>query len=125
MLENIDIAIAKINEEMQKNADDPYTEVIGHYIIDRCESEITAEKVAAEDKTLAGAMKAILQKASAVKKGSVAVLLPEIVFGEVDRYFGLPTDLSAQQAAFRPSASLGLPEYRKPEQIVLDLESFL
>ena len=29
-------AVEKINTEMQKRPDDPYTEVIGHYIIDRC-----------------------------------------------------------------------------------------
>lgn len=36
-------AIAKINAEMQKDPDNTYLEIVGHYIIDRCaEPAVTA-----------------------------------------------------------------------------------
>lgn len=54
-------AVEKINTEMQKRPDDPYTEIIGHYIIDRCGLDAGCErKAAAEKKTLAGAMDAVM-----------------------------------------------------------------
>lgn len=95
----VDTAIEKINAEMQKNPADRYTEIVGHYVIDRCMDEAAAARVAEKDKTLKGAMAAVREKARKAQSGSVAVLLPADVFGAVDKYFGLPTDLSAQQAA--------------------------
>ena len=92
-------AIQKINAEMQKRADDPYTEIIGHYIIDRCGDEAVANLVLKDGKTLEGAMKAVVTAASKAKCGNVAVLTPDRVFGEVDKYFGLTTDTRAQQEA--------------------------
>lgn len=44
----MDKAMEKINEEMQKNPNDLYTEVIGHYITDRCMDVDAAEKIAAD-----------------------------------------------------------------------------
>ena len=92
-------SIKKINDEMQKKPDDLYTEIIGHYVIDRCQSEADAELVAKEDKTLSGAMKAITDAASKKKQGSVAVMTDAEVFGVVDKYFDFKTDLKAQAAA--------------------------
>ena len=112
----IDNAIAKINAEMQKNADDKYTEIIGQYVIDRCLNAAVAERVALKDKTLRGAMDAVIENARRAKnKNGVAVLLPKEVFGAVDKYFGLPTDAAAQTkalagagAAAAPSSGLNL-----------------
>ena len=42
----IEKAIEKINAEMQKDPSDRYMEIIGHYIIDRCD-EALAVKIAA------------------------------------------------------------------------------
>lgn len=67
-------AIEKINADMQKNPTDAYTEIIGQYIIDRCEEQTVAEKVAADGKTLKGAMDAVMKKAQAAKKGNVAAV---------------------------------------------------
>lgn len=103
----IDQAIEKINAEMQKNPSDPYTEIIGHYVIDRCMDEVSAAKVCAEKKTLKGAMEAVTAKARKAKTGNVAVLLPGDVFGEVDRYFGLSADPAAQQKAMAAAAPGG------------------
>lgn len=98
-------AIRKINAEMQKNPDDRYTEIIGQYIIDRCGDDITAAKVMADNKSLKGAMDAVVEKARKAKNGNVAVLMPEVVFGEVDQYFDLSTDCAAQERAMMAACS--------------------
>lgn len=86
----IEKAIEKINAEMQKDPSNHYVEIIGHYIIDRCDEALAAK--IAEGKTLKGAMTAVEQRARNVKTGNVAVLTPGEVFDEVDKYFGLTTD---------------------------------
>lgn len=93
----IDKAIAKINAEMQKDPSDRYLEILGHYIIDRCDENLAAKITGG--KTLKGAMELVLKKARNAKKGNVATLTPGEVFGEVDKYFGLPTDDAAQWRA--------------------------
>lgn len=93
----IEKAIEKINAEMQKDPSNRYMEIIGHYIIDRCDETLAAK--IAEGKTLKGAMTAVEQRARNVKTGNVAVLTPGEVFGEVDKYFGLTTDTAAQWKA--------------------------
>lgn len=115
-------AIAKINAEMQKDPDNQYIEILGHYIIDRCTDDITAAKVAAEGKTLTGAMDKIMRKARAVKKGNVGVLSHSVVFGTVDEYFGLKTDEQAQINAM--TSAMGTPKPQKPG-VALDLADFL
>lgn len=119
-------AIQKINAEMQKNPTDPYTEIIGHYIIDRCGDDATAALILKDGKTLDGAMKAVTGVASKAKHGNVAVLTPAQVFGAVDRYFSMATDLKAQQKAL---AGLGAPvqvaDEREPaKKLGLDLARF-
>lgn len=120
-------AIQKINTEMQKNPTDQYTEIIGHYIIDRCGDDATAALILKDGKTLEGAMKAVTDAARKVKNGTVAVLTPTQVFGEVDRYFHMATDLKAQQKAL---VSLGAPVQTAPERepakkLGLDLATFM
>lgn len=97
-------AIEKINAEMQKNADDLYTEIIGTYIIDRCNNDIVNAKVASKDKSLKGAMDAVMKVARTRKNGNCAVLAPAEVFGAVDTYFGIGTDFAAQQKALMLAA---------------------
>lgn len=103
-----DKAIEKFNREMQGRPNDPYVEIIGHYVIDRCTDDITAAKMLKDGKTLAGAMEKVLAEARAEvkrnKNGNVAVLTPERVFGAVDGYFGLETDRAAQQKALGGTA---------------------
>ena len=114
-----DQAIEKINAEMQKNSSDPYTEVIGHYAIDRCMDEASAAKVCVDKKTLKGAMDAVMaeaRKAIPKKHGSeVGVYVPPgDVFGAVDRYFGLSTDLAAQQKAMFATSGAALAQPSSP-----------
>lgn len=117
-------AIEKINTEMQKNPADAYTEIIGHYIIDRCEDQAVADKVAADGKTLKGAMDAIMQKAQAAKKGNVAVLTPATVFGAVDAYFGIQADTAAQWKAIQDSTPTPAPA-APAKKLALSLDAFL
>lgn len=125
-----DQAIAKINAEMQKNANDPYTEIIGHYVIDRCLEADCAKKVMNGKKDLLGAMGKVMERAKQAKKGNVAVLMPADVFGEVDQYFGFKTDAAAQMSAMATAAGTTV-EQPKPKQeerasgTILNLEDFL
>ncbi len=123
----IDKAIEKINAAMQKDPDNRYMEIVGHYIIDRCVDEETAAKVTDEKKTLKGAMDAVVSKAQKAKQGNVAVLMPDEVFGVVDQYFGLPTDLVAQAAAMGNAApnAAPAPQSKQVSQPDIDLMSFL
>lgn len=94
----IDKAIEKINAEMQKDPSDRYMEIVGHYIIDRCDEALAAR--IAEGKTLKDAMTAVERKAQSVRNGRrVVPMTPDEVFDEVDKYFGLPTDIAAQWKA--------------------------
>lgn len=104
----IDRAIEKINAEMQKDPSNRYMEIIGHYVIDRCDEALAAK--IAEGKTLKDAMTAVERRAGKAKKGNVAVLTPGEVFGEVDKYFGLPADTAAQWKA------MGLQPAEAPER---------
>lgn len=91
----IDQAIEKINAEMQKDPDDPYMEIIGHYVIDRCDEALAAK--IADGKTLKGAMAAVVKKAQSKRNGRTVVpMTPDEVFGEVDKYFGLSADTTAR-----------------------------
>lgn len=117
-------AIGKINQEMQKNPDDLYTEIIGHYVIDRCIDRVCEQLAAAEDKTLAGAMKAVEEAAKKKKSGNVAVLASREVFKAVDTYFGFSFDAAAQRQAMNTASDTGYIAPRK-ETKVLRLEDFL
>ena len=122
-------AVEKINTEMQKRPDDPYTEVIGHYIIDRCGLDADCEKKAADEKkTLEGAMVAVHAAAKKKAVNGCAVLTPDAVFGEVDKYFGFPSDELAQVRAMRGSGRVSAPApavQAAPAAVSLTLEDFL
>lgn len=111
----IDEAIAKINAEMQQDPSSRYLEILGHYIIDRCDEALAGRIVGG--KTLKGAMDAVMKKARGAKKGNVAVLTPTDVFGEVDKYLDLPTDSAAQYRAMGlPPAAPPAPAEEGPQQ---------
>lgn len=121
----IDKAIEKINAEMQKDPANRYMEIIGHYIIDRCDEDLAAK--IAGGKTLKDAMEAVVRKARAVKKGNVAVLEPGEVFGAVDKFLGLPPDTAAQWKAMGfPPTGAPVPTETPPQRPGgdIDLMSF-
>lgn len=103
-------AVEKINQEMQKRPDDPYVEIIGHYIIDRCGLDAACEKLAAaEKKTLEGAMNAVQEAAKKKAVNGCAVLTPDAVFSEADKYFGFAADELAQARAMRSIGAVSAP----------------
>ena len=92
-------AIRKINDEMQENPQDTYTEILGHYLIGRAADPGVAARLLKEDKTLKGAMKDVVAKARKKQKGNVAVLTPDEVFDTVDAYFSIPKAPAARYQA--------------------------
>ena len=122
-----DKAVKKINTEMQKKPNDLYTEIIGQYIIDRCSDEAVAARAADPGKSLAGAMSAVMAAAKKSARNGVAVLAPAAVFGEVDKYLGIPEDRAAQTAAMMAAGGQApaVPEVKPAGKVALDLADFL
>ena len=120
-----DIAIKKINGEMQKCPRDKFLEIIGHYIIDRCSDADDAQRVAEESKTLGGAVKAVTDKARRVKNGDAAVLTHLEVFAAVDAYFGFEPDEAAVLTAMGVGpAPVAVPKKPKTTGVVVNLADF-
>ena len=89
-------AIKKINTEMQKDPNNTYMEIIGHYLIDRATVEpMVASAINEPKKTLKGAMDKVVETAKQKKQGGVAVLMPQQVFDVIDDYFGLTRNVAA------------------------------
>lgn len=120
----IDRAIEKINAEMQKDPSSRYMEIIGHYVIDRCD-EALAAKIAA-GKTLKDAMTAVERRAQSKRGGRAVVpMAPDEVFGEVDKYFGLSTDTAAQWKALGfPFVGTPAEEHPHASSVDIDLADF-
>lgn len=122
-------AFEKINTEMQKRPDDLYMEIIGHYIIDRCGADKTCEKKAsAEEKTLTGAMAAVRNAAQKKAVSNCAVLTPDEVFSNIDKYFGFPADGGARERATASVSGVSVSAQAvptAPAAVSLDLSDFL
>lgn len=89
-------AIKKINDEMQKDPNNTYMEIIGHYLIDRATAEpMVAAAINEPKKTLKDAMDKVMESAKKKKQGNVAVLTPDQVFEVIDDYFGLVRNAAA------------------------------
>lgn len=100
-------AIEKINAEMQKNPDNQYIEIIGHYIIDKCNSEDAANKVMAEGKSLAGCLDQIKNIAREKAVNNVGVVSEQEAFGTVDKYFGF----TEEQAKTKETVAIDLDKF--------------
>lgn len=128
-------AIKKINDEMQKNPSDPYTEIIGHYLIDRAgEEPEVARQIMQGGKSLTAAMMQVTELARKKQNKQVAVLTPGQVFGEIDRHFGIQPDPAAQcrslgikGGAAAAGAAPGHIEGGRPARgkVDIDLDDFL
>ena len=92
-------AIEKINAEMQKEPDNQYLEIVGHYVIDRCDTQQNADKVNNDKLTLEGAMKELTEIARKKAKKSCAVMKDNEIFDCVDEYFGFEKDINKRVAA--------------------------
>lgn len=108
----IEEAIKKINTTIQEKPNDRYRVLVGEHIIDQITTEEAAEKILREDKSLAGAMKAIWMKAAANEwkneDGKCAVVEGTVVFGWAREYFGIDETAKPQPSAEKTQASVHL-----------------
>ncbi len=114
-------AIVKINEEMQKDADNKYLEILGHYVIDRCEDKLCAEKVIKGTLTLKGAFEEIKKKAKKTAKNGCSVMKDREIFDVVDRYFGFSVDDKQRQKSISSVDGVEVSE-KTPSVNALDLD---
>lgn len=94
-------AIKKINDEMQRDPNNTYMEIIGHYLIDRATAEpMVAAAINEPKKTLKGAMEKVRAIAGKKKHVGVSVLTHLEVFPAVDDYFGIEKNEIAMYKSF-------------------------
>ena len=102
MLEN---AIAKIKAEMDANKDNSYVQVVGQFLLHRLGAfPECADKILAEDKTLAKSLDAMQAEARKKSKGTVTVLTDEEGFAIVLKYFGITGSAARVNAGVAPAA---------------------
>lgn len=83
-------AIDKINQEMEENKDNPYIQYIGQYLLDYIEKNPQhSENITKEDKSIAGSLKFMNEKAKKIQKNGMAMFSQEEGFAIVLEYFGI------------------------------------
>lgn len=86
----INVAINKINAEIDANADNAYVKYIGEYLIDYLKKTPEhAAKVAQEEKSVLGSLKHMKSVASKKQANGVAVLTPAEGFKAVLEYYAI------------------------------------
>lgn len=118
-------AIEKINTQMQEDPNDLYTEIIGHYLIDRCMTPEDETLIGADGKTLAGAMSAVESAARKKAAGKRVGVLSDYETGKIiDDYFGLTPNAELWQRTIRNA--IGDDGPKEPAGgVALDLADFL
>ena len=90
MKDMLEQAINKIHEEMEKNKDNKYIQVIGAYLASYLrENPNAAANIMTEGKTIEGSLGAMRKVAEKKKKGNFAVLTPSEGYKAVLEYYGL------------------------------------
>ncbi|WLR54855.1 hypothetical protein LC048_21045 [Mesobacillus subterraneus] len=83
-------AIEKIQGEMNSNSNNPYIQVVGNFLLHHLDGDQgAAEKILAEDKTIAKSLEAMRRAAEKKKVGNMAVLTDAEGFAVVLKYFGI------------------------------------
>lgn len=83
-------AILKINEEKNKEKNNPYVQVVGDFLIDHLyQHPENAEKVINQDKSIMGSLKDMENKAQARKVGTCGMFSPQEGFEIVMKYYGI------------------------------------
>lgn len=97
-------AIDKIKAEMKENANNPYVQVVGNFLIEHVtNSPDDAPKVLAKDKTIAKSLDAMRKEASKKKVNNVAVLTDAEGFAVVLNYFGINTKTKPATKPTKPT----------------------
>ena len=97
-------AINKIKSEMDSNKDNTYVQYIGAYLIQYLnQNPKDADKVLAEDKTIAKSLDEMRKVAEKKKTGNFAMLTPDEGFGIIMKYFGIDHGAIIQPVATAPA----------------------
>lgn len=113
-------AIEKINKEIQKKPNDVYTEIVGHYIIDRISTSKETADAINSGKTLEGAMDAIKQAARKIAVDGVGVVRDNEIFDIIDNYLFVSKDDNVRNAS---KASVdGLHEEKSSNATGIDID---
>ena len=111
-------AMDKIRDEMARNSGNPGIQFLGEWLTEQLERvHANAEKILADDKTLAGAFGEIRKYAEGHKTGNYAFVPPEKAVEIVDAYYGL----AEKPAKAQPQA----PAQARTEPDDLDLDALL
>ena len=123
----MDEAIKKINAEMQKDPQNTYLEIVGHYIIDRCHNEEESKKVLDEKKTLSGAMKEMYEAARKKAKAQCAVMKDSEIFDCIDKYFGFSKSEDARSSSIASiDGAYSAPAKQSTDKLLdIDFESLI
>ncbi len=117
----IELAIKKINDEVQKNHSNTYLVMVGEHIIDCITTEEAAEKVLEKGKSLQGCLSHIQTEAAKKKVGQVAVIQSDIVYGWAREYFGLEeVEQKPRLELVKPQTSAPKEESKKSKHLSLD-----
>lgn len=113
-------AIDKIRTEMENNANEPYIQVIGEFLLQYIEANPQdAEKFLNDDKTIGKSLKDMRKVAEKKKKNNFAYLTPQEGFEIVLKYFGI------NNATLAPVSASTVTEPVKPKKFNVKLEDFL
>ena len=96
-------AITKIEDEMSKNKNNGYIQAVGGFLLGRLKTnQADAEKILADDKTIAKSLDKMRDEAKKKQVGNCAVLTDEEGFAVVLKYFGID---AAVPVKAKPAAS--------------------
>ncbi|WNF36435.1 hypothetical protein RJD24_18735 [Bacillaceae bacterium IKA-2] len=85
-------AVVKIKEEMSKNSNNPYFQIVGGFLLDHIDNNPQDnDKVTPKDKTIAKSLDAMRAAAEKKKVGNCAVLTDQEGFEVVLKYFEIDT----------------------------------
>jgi len=79
-------AIEKINKEIEANKDNRAIKKVGEFILEQM-SEVNAEKILVEGKTIKGSFEAMKTHAKTMAKNGYAVLTDEEGYEQVMKYY--------------------------------------
>ncbi|MCF8566880.1 PcfK-like family protein [Alicyclobacillus tolerans] len=114
-------AIKKIRDEMTANANNPYVQVVGNFLLQHIdEHPDNAEKVLTDGKTIVKSLDEMKKEAQKKRVGNVAVLTDAEGFAVVLKYFGMEGT-----AATVPSATSIAPPVSHTSDFDVKLEDLL
>lgn len=97
-------AIAKIQTEMTQNANNPYVQVIGGFLLQHLEANPgSAERILAEGKTIKDSFKEMQKEARKKQMDGCAMLTDAEGFAVVLKYFGIEALVNTPVPALPPA----------------------